>query len=166
VNLMLTDLKPLNDVATDEESLRYLFALLEFVRPRVIVEAGTYRGHFACGAARIVPGAHIHTFDPIDHGWPRTDPNITYHQRDFDFVPEPFDFAFVDSGPPFVEGTEWEHTMRWRHWKFACESILPGGIVVCHDTGTTDWQHATDIIAMSGLHLQAGRGLTIYQRKQ
>jgi hypothetical protein len=116
------------------------------------------------GAARLLPDSHVHTFDPIDHGWNKgLVPNVTFYQRDFDTIPAPFDFAFVDSGPPFPDF--WDHDVRWRHWQFACEHIQPGGIVACHDTNATDWRHATDIIAQ-GFRLTGGRGLVIWRKPE
>jgi hypothetical protein len=41
------------------------------------------------------------------------------------------DFAFIDSGPPFVQ--EWEHTVRWRHYNAVKPFMAPGGLVISHD---------------------------------
>lgn len=158
---LFAGLGPLDGTATDSASLRTLLALVDFVRPRVILEVGTYRAHFAVPVARALPQARVHTFDPIDFGWDKSlAPNITFHQRDFDAAPEPFEFAFVDSGPPAITPDD---DIRWRHWQLACALVEPGGLVVCHDTLTTDWNHASDIIAQ-GVTLRGGRGLTLWSK--
>ena len=162
---LLNGLPPLDDTATDRKSLAFLFALLSYMRPSVILEAGTYQGHFAVGAGRVLPESRIHTFDPTDYGWnQRLAPNVRFHQQDFNYIPEPFTFAFIDSGPPFPD--EPELTIRSRHWRFACDNITPGGIVACHDTNATDWCGVSTIFEESHIRLTGGRGLTLWQASE
>jgi len=162
MNGLFAGLPPLDAIATDVQSLSVLFSLVAHTCPSSIIEAGTYQGHFAVGAARLLPETHIHTFDPTDFGWNKSlMPNVTFHQQDFDYIPEPCDFMFIDSGPPFER--EFEHDVRLRHWRFARAHIMPGGIIACHDTNTTDWTGAFTIIKESDIRLRGGRGLTLWQ---
>lgn len=157
-------LEPLDSCATDAASLGILFALIEYMKPRVVVEAGTYRGHFAVGAARILRGSRVFTADIVRHETLPTLPNLVSFRGDFvqmlDAEVQEFDFAFVDSGPP--PGSD--PSIRLQHWRAAQARIDVGGIVVCHDTNALDWHGAEEIIE-SGVRLVGGRGLTIWQRK-
>lgn len=149
--------------ATEVETLNLLFDLLWVFRPRVIIEAGTYQGHFTVGAARLLPESRIYTFDPVLHGkWPDEHENIIFCKHDFNYIPEPFQFAFIDSGPPF--SGPWEDGVRWRHWQLACANIDPMGVVACHDTNHTDWEGRDAIVAQSQIRWTEGQGLAAWQR--
>ena len=167
---LFAGLPTLDSTATDEASFQFLFGLLQKHRPQSIIEAGTYQGHFAVGAARLLPHTFVITFDPIDHGWTKNlVPNMQFLRHDFNFIPTAFDFAFIDSGPPFPgsptpQQPAWEHDIRWRHWRLACDAVLPGGFVACHDTNATDWQHAKEIRAQCQMHFAGGRGVSVWEK--
>jgi len=168
---LIAGLPPLdNGTATDVASLIVLCTLVEYLRPTHIVEAGTYKGHFAVGAARVSPASRVDTWDTVDWGWDKAlAPNVEFHLGDFD-PPHGFDFAFVDSGPPFLRHTGDsplltydENAVRIRHWRLACERVAPGGLVICHDTNATDWIGATEIVEQ-GTPLRGGLGLTLWSK--
>ncbi|NIW93484.1 MAG: hypothetical protein GWN20_11520, partial [Phycisphaerae bacterium] len=119
--VLLAGLEPLDITATDVESLLQLYNLLFYTSPYVIVEAGTYKGHFSVAAARLLPKCHVFTAD-IDRFCELPDlPNLTFYHGDFADMMEEFnithDFAFIDSGPATVEGFKNPNHVRLKHWK-------------------------------------------------
>jgi predicted O-methyltransferase YrrM len=157
-------LKPFDSHATDYETLGFLFALLEYVKPRVIVEAGTYRGHFAVGAARVLPDSLVFTSDIKCHETLPEPPNLAAFLGDFEAMLDaidvaPFDFAFIDSGPP----PGGESGVRLRHWRIAKERAAPGAILVCHDMNALGWTGGPEIAA-EGILMPGGRGITIWRK--
>ena len=156
--------------ATEIETLAFLGEFLRYMQPELIVEAGTWRGHFASLAAQMCPESEIHTAD-VKH-WDDDKPqhpNLHYHICDFEEMlpklPKSVDFAFIDSGPVDFENIkEHEHFIRFRHWR-ACKKYLSrGGYMACHDMINDDWAGADVIKEESGLYLPAGRGLCIWQK--
>ena len=158
---------PLDNLATDLETLRVLAALVAYQQPKVIAEAGTYQGHFAILASKASPESQVHTADPIDYGWQQDrPPTVIFHLQDFSEMlaglpKQSINFAFIDSGPPFVE--EWENCVRYRHYQDVMPYMAPGGLIVSHDMNSTDWHGADKIIEQSSLRLIGGRGITIQQ---
>lgn len=165
--MSLIVLPPLDDLATDVETLTFLFCLLEYQCPSLVVEAGTWRGHFSLMAAYLLPSSTVWTADTVDNAAEGPD-NFKFFLGDFEKMlerlePKSIGFAFIDSGPPF-EG-DWEDTIRWRHYQAVKPYMSPGGLIVSHDMNNCDWQHADDIIAEANIRLKGGRGITIYQVK-
>ena len=158
---------PLDNLATDLETLRFLANLVAYQQPKVTVEAGTYKGHFAVLAGRVVPQSKIHTADTSDYGWQEfKPPNVIFYLQDFSEMlvglpKQSIDFAFIDSGPPFAQ--EWENHVRYRHYQDVMPYMAPGGLIVSHDMNSTDWHGAGKIIKQSSLRLTGGRGITIQQ---
>lgn len=158
---LLDGLPALDQTATDTESLLMLFALLEYEQPERVVEAGTYQGHFAVAAARMLPETHVLTFDITEH-WQMPDmDNLEFVQGDFgEGCPVGFDFAFIDSGPPpYGENPD----VRWRHWNIAKDLAAPGALLVCHDTNDLRWTGGPEIAAECML-LTGGRGLGLWRK--
>jgi len=155
---------PLDDTATDKETLLVLYHLLNYLRPKVVVEAGTWLGHFSVVASEILPDSKIYTADTFEAGVVGP-PNMQFYHGDFEAmlqtISEPIDFAFIDSGPPFVQ--EWEHDVRWRHYSAVKPYMAKGGLIVSHDMNSRDWNYAEEILAESSLYLPGGRGITIKQ---
>jgi predicted O-methyltransferase YrrM len=150
-------------MTTEPETLALLFELLGYLKPAVIVEAGTWRGDFAIGAARRCPESRVFTADVIRGAPDPGLPNLTFFHGDFDAMLETvgaFDFAFIDSGP-----AEAEQSLRWRHWSSAQYKVRPGGIVACHDVIHTDWVGGPEIAATSSLLLAGGKGLALWQKR-
>jgi predicted O-methyltransferase YrrM len=171
-------LPPLDDEATDLDSLKFLAALMRFEKPKVIVEAGTYRGHgalfMAMGLRSVGTDGHIWTADPIDQGVAAyisrngLDGTITYRNQPFDEmlpdVPTPIDFAFIDASDRRPGG---DLLMRLHHLNLVMPKMRRGGLVVVHDTGAKlgDWHGLETILQMGGVNLRGPRGLTLIQVK-
>lgn len=166
---LLAGLEPLDTVATDKESLNFLFGLLNYIKPKVIVEAGTYKGHFAVGAARLLPDSHIYTADINVHADLPELPNLTFYRGDFvDMLNEyqlGFDFAFIDSGPPpnVFEDPD-IRTIRSQHWEVAKKLAHVYGLLVCHDMVQNSW-HGGIEIAGESVRLWGGCGLSLWEKK-
>ena len=165
-NYLLDGLEPLNNIATDQESLNFLFGLLNYIKPKVIVEAGTYKGHFAVGAARMLPESRIYTADIDVHTTLPELPNLTFYQGDFvDMLNEyrlGFDFAFIDSGPP--PGGDKTKTIRMTHWEAAKRLCHVRGILACHDMAANNWHGGPEITGES-VRLLGGRGISLWEKK-
>jgi predicted O-methyltransferase YrrM len=173
-NLWDVPFPPLDLTATDVGSLVLLGSLCFYTEARIIVEAGTYRGHAAIlmarAAIRCRSDYQLYTADP--YNWGQVEaiaatgiPGISVFLEDFEEtlarVTEPIDFAFIDSGP--AGGQPVPSDIRWTHYNAVKPKMRPGGLVVVHDTLATDWSHRNDIAAEATIVLPFGRGLTIYQ---
>jgi predicted O-methyltransferase YrrM len=164
---LMAGLPELDSTATDWESLTLLYGLALYLRPKVIVEAGTYQGHFAVVVARLLPECAVWTADPQSRLGEGAEPNLHFVRADFDamLADQPdlrgqVDFAFIDSGPPWAAE---EPEMRWRHWTSCKAFMRSGGIMACHDTNAaTTWPRGTDI-ARESLRLNGGRGVCLWQ---
>ena len=156
---------------TEGETLDFLYSLLRYTQPKVIVEAGTCRGNFVAVAHIACPKAAIYTADIFEHewicdvrGW------AVFFAGDFEemlkawFTGVEIDFAFIDSGPPPVlEPPQLEPGVRLRHYNAVLPYMKQGGIIATHDTGKTDWTGASTIIEGAGINLNCGRGLSLRQ---
>ena len=174
-------LAPCDGTAGDQDSLTFLGALIQMAQPRVVLEAGTYRGHFALLAGRLVQrwGGYVFTADPIEHNWIHLiaanalQDTVEFVQDDFVKVGErltaPADFAFIDSGPPFLGGPGptdpgWDHGVRFRHYELAKQWVRPGGLVLVDDVNATDWQGSLRIREEATLLFPGGRGLSLWRK--
>ena len=161
------NMPPLDGTATDLETLGMLTALAKYQRPSLIVESGTYMGHFSILAGLTLPHAVIHTADTTYYGWRKYKPdNVNFHLQDFSEMlvslpKQSIHFAFIDSGPPFAQA--WEDHVRYRHYQDVMPYMAPGGLVVSHDMNSTDWFGADKIIEQASVRLTGGRGITIQQ---
>jgi predicted O-methyltransferase YrrM len=162
---LFVELEAFDQTGTERETIVFLLHMLDYLRPKTIIEAGTYKGHFAVPAARLAKewGGIIHTWDPTIYAadLPQVR-NMVFYQEDYNLetLPAQADFAFVDSGPP---QPEFEAGMRWRHYQHTLEHMAPGGIVVTHDMNSLAWTGGPEIYADADLILKAGRGIAIKQ---
>jgi predicted O-methyltransferase YrrM len=150
-------------MTTEPETLALLFELIGYIKPAVIVEAGTWRGDFAIVAAWRCPESRVYTADVIQAAPDPGLPNLTFYHGDFGAMLKtvgPFDFAFIDSGPD-----EHEPGLRWRHWSHALLKVRPGGFVACHDVIHTDWVGGPEIAGTASLVLAGGKGLALWQKR-
>jgi predicted O-methyltransferase YrrM len=146
--------------------------LIAFQEPKVVVEAGTFRGHFAFAAANIlrqIESGMVYTADPVDGTSElltqpmaqRLLPYLHVHRGDFlDMladVPDPIDFAYIDAS-----SKENPH-MRWEHARAVHARMRPGGLILVDDT-EGEWGDATRFRQWGDLHLKGHRGLTIIQK--
>ena len=162
--MAVTLVYPEDDVGTERETLELLALLVAANAPGLIVEAGTYKGHFAENAIEACPRTTVFTADTIDHGYRPSDEWIYDYRGDFEAMLEELDinsidFAFIDSGPPFAEG--FEKGIRKRHYDAVKARMTPGGLICVHDTNKTDWFGAEEIIANATFRMKGGRGLTV-----
>ena len=165
-------LPPLDSTATDKETLNFLAGLLQYTQPKLIVEAGTWKGHFSVKAAEMLPKCRVFTSDTANHfpDWEKLPDNLFFFKTDFEemlsiCVGDKFDFidfAFIDSGPPFVQ--DFEAGIRLRHYEAVKPYMNKGGLIVSHDMNKTDWHGADKIIQEADLRLTGGRGITIWQK--
>jgi predicted O-methyltransferase YrrM len=154
-------LPPGDGSSTDHPSLLVLGTLAFYVKPKLIVEAGTYRGHFPLLMHYLCPTAIIWTADPAVKFTPEA-PEIHMYAGDFMAMMEKHvakgsvDFAFIDSGP------ETNPANRIHHYEGVKPYMRSGGLVVTHDTNNTGWPGGPTIVA-EGIRLQGERGLTLWQ---
>jgi len=164
----MTTLPPLDSTATDEETLQFLLRTIVYFQPKVVAEAGTWKGHFSAAIANCCPEIQVYTADIFDHKIPEF-PNLHFWLGDFENmlgeVPGEIDFAYMDSGPPFFEGDEPETDIRWRHYQAVKSRMSKGGLIINHDMNDLTWDHAVEILAESDLYLPGGRGITIKQMR-
>ena len=154
----------LDETATDADSLYFLFSLAVFCKPKLIVEAGTWKGHFGFTMGNLLPETKVYTADPLDFNRGSPD-NTIYFQGDFCDMLEQLDLkdidmAYIDSGPPY--SGDWDYDVRWRHYQAVIPRMAPGGLIASHDMNTK-WKNSEKIHEVASIYLTAGRGLTIQQ---
>ena len=175
---MTLQLPPWAPEATEPAICELLAALVSVRQPRVIVEAGTYRGHSAllmADACRRTGAGHVTTFDPVDHGlrayiernelgdW------LTYVQGPYE-IPNRVEFAFIDASARDPDGLM-NAALRWQHFEATRQRMAPGGIICAHDTlwPSEPWYDHEGgdsmhrIRAASQLNIDCMRGLSIFQ---
>lgn len=167
---LLADMPPLDQDATDVESLVLLLTVIHHARPATIVEAGTYLGHFAVAAARLMPESQIWTADKIRPDLPDL-PNLHFVEGDFEhdllrpnFTSDTIGFAYIDSGSR-RDNLNYESAVRRRHWLAARPYICPGGMMAIHDINTTDWHGGLDTIAECAFRSHGGSGVGFWQAR-
>lgn len=162
------------DSASDQ-TLQTLASILQGFQPKIVVEAGTYKGSFALTAARICPDAMVYTADMIDYNWRDlmrrnniTADQLVFVRGDFEEIAHRYpalvgavDFAFIDSGWPMLEH---EPGMRWRHYRAAQQWLRPGGIIAVDDVAATDWEGAEAIVAEATTYITTDRGLSLWRK--
>ena len=156
---------------TETETLHFLYGLLKYMQPKVIVEAGTCRGDFTVLARHACPEAEIYTADIFKHKWIADLENLAmFFLGDFakmlqeQLTDREIDFAFIDSGPPpTLLPPQLEVGVRSRHYYAVKPYMRVGGIIAVHDTEKTDWSGAFSIIEDADIRLNRGRGLSLRQ---
>jgi predicted O-methyltransferase YrrM len=162
--------------ATAPEQCELLRALIRCHKPRVVVEAGTYKGHGAIAIAEALwrNGAtgHIWTADPYDFGQPATlapYPNVTFYREDFLTMLTRLDsvnFAYIDASEWGPNGRD--ASLRVRHFEAVLPKLEPGGLVCVDDTLADDWNDGEGgksvlRIREKCFNLRFLRGLSVYQ---
>lgn len=161
--------------ATDFATLEVLRSLVMLEQPKLIVEAGTYRGHGAIWMASAQEAGLLLTADVEDRDVvaafeaAEVADRIEFHHCDFLQMLEDVvqvDFAFIDATDHSrPDGAD----LRWQHFQAVGEKLTPGGIICVHDTAADDWRDGQggksvlDIRRACQLNLTAGRGLSIYK---
>lgn len=161
--------------ASDQRNIALLMALVLFQQPRVIVEAGTYKGHTAlhlAGTLRAnkLPG-HIWTADTEDRGQfsaieaAGLSGYVSVWLGGFDgmlpLVPKPIDLAYIDAS--HVD----DPYMRLRHISMVYDNLAVGGLIVVDDVNARigDWSGVEAIRNMAHLYLDGARGLAVFQKR-
>ena len=163
--------------------LQYLLWISGF--PVTVVEAGTFKGDFAIGAADVMKqlerGGKVFTADPMDYGVEARfkkegfEDYIEYWKGDFGEMLVKrklwdIDLAFIDSGPieDIMEDRELfmkERGIRFKHYQAVLPRMASGGLVVVDDMTNIGWSDSEKILEDADLFLKGGRGLTIKQVK-
>lgn len=113
---------------------RFLSLLSHLVRPKVIVEIGTYTGYSAlCLAEGLAPGGMVHTIDIDPHLPPFVakhiaaagfQDRITTHQcpalEVIPTLPAPFDLVFIDADKPNYPN----------YFEAVVDRVRPGGLII------------------------------------
>lgn len=164
-----------DEMASDSASVDLACMLAAFIKPKVVVEAGTYIGHMALALANIVrqvePAGKVYTADVQDQGLAQRlegegqflAPYIHFHLGDFldmlKDVPGLIDLAYIDAS-----SAEDPH-LRMKHFWAVENRMREGGLILVDDTESKDWPDAKKFRDLSDIHLTQARGLSIFQRK-
>lgn len=138
------------------EFLNVLHALIQWEKPKIVVEAGTYKGHFARVVADACPEAKIWTADPHDYGFQGTT-NIIALRGDFttmltDFIaPGTVDLAYIDSGPTSEMTTA--EDVRWMHFAAVGRYMRKGGLIIVDDTQPSGFWTNVNMIRKVGVQI-------------
>ena len=162
--------------ASDPAQCELLAALVRCAKPRIVVEAGTYKGHGALAIARALhvngPTGHLWTADPYEFGQRDTLaglPNVSFCNEDFltmlDRLAE-VDFAYIDASEWGPNGRD--ASLRVRHFEAVLPKLAPGGLICVDDTKADDWndgEGGKSVLRIRERCFNFGflRGLSIYQ---
>jgi predicted O-methyltransferase YrrM len=165
-----------DDMASAPASVDFVSMLVNFIKPEVVVEAGTYKGHLTLAIAQILwvnKRGMIYSADLHDGGvnqWldgtgAHLRPYLHLHVGDYldmlKDVPGEIDLAYIDASDPK------DSRLRLTHAERTFDRLRPGGLLLADDTESKDWQEAElfrDWAKCTGIHLSQHRGLTIIQR--
>lgn len=152
-----------------------LSGLIAALQPKVVVEAGTYRGHGTLAIAHTlhtIRNGHLWTADPFDHGvadllqQAGLAERATYVKDSYEnllgkqFQSRNIDFAFIDASGSTEDGV-----MRMRHLLMTLDRLAMGGVIVMDDIAATDWPFVNVIRSLSQLYFPGMRGVAIYQKR-
>lgn len=178
---------PFDGEATEVDTIQFLATLVYYNKPHVIVESGTYMGHFALFCLAACPNTIIFTADPRQYHEMTVremaeanglDPSrIIEYRGTFqamlaeyqDSLYGNIEFAFVDSGPVVDERNaycmeEVSNRLRFDDYHAVKPYMSYNGIVAVHDMNQCGWPGHQEIWD-EGVHLLGGRGITLWQRR-
>ena len=168
-------LPPLDGHAAEDATLHLLHGLVLLLRPALIVEAGTYKGHAACVMGKALRDSQtdgeVWTADVTDHGAQecvtRNGLGRWVHCYHGDFgdmlatlAGRTWRLAFIDSGPTFE--VEAPQNIRTTHAQAAYDGLGPEGMMVIDDVwgewiGVETWR-------ARGFVIPGGRGVALVGR--
>ena len=170
-------LPALDSTAVDEAVLHVLYGLTAFLKPALVVEAGTYQGHSACIMGGALRGfdvdGEVWSADPVDFGAQAiVEQNdlggiVKLYRGDFSemlkthLCHRQIRLAFIDSGPANGQ-TGTDPGMRFKHLEAVMPMMADGGLIVVDDT-KGDWERVKDVRDMATLNIMTRRGLSIIQ---
>ena len=173
------DLGANDGYACEPDTLHLLYALVRYLKPALIVEAGTYRGASACVMAQALKDSQtdgvVWTADVEDHGALETvernklQDYISLYRGDFvEMLAGPLAsqrcrFAFVDSGSS--GGGEVLNTATRIAHCHAVFPILKAGGILAVDDAAGQWDGVQELRDQASLYLPNGRGLILVQRR-
>ena len=176
------NLPGLDSASAESGALHILYGLVLYLRPALIVEAGTYRGHASCvmGGALRDGGIDGEVWTADVEGYDATETvernGLVDHVRLFhgdfvDMLDGPLGsrrprIAFIDSGAVYAEDGQMlpcEPGLRIRHVRAALRAVAPRGLVVVDDA-SGQWDGVEGLRGQASLYLSQGRGLAIVQR--
>jgi caffeoyl-CoA O-methyltransferase len=159
--------------ASHPEVWGFLSQMVNATGARVIVEAGTYRGHgcFAMAEALLCTGqeGHIWSADIVDH---HVDDALRvvglseyvslaigkFDEMVEEQIAEPIDLAFVDASDPN------NSMLRVDYVDFLYPRMRKGGLIVVDDCGDVEgWPSAQILRDTCNLYLPLGRGTCVFQ---
>lgn len=169
----------------DEATLVMLYAMVRYIRPALVIEAGTYRGAAACTTALAMKDggidgeiwtADVKGYDAEDiirsNGMQDI---VNLYRGDFvDMLNGPLlgrkaRFAFIDSGKTVqLHGEEEDagtpSNIRMTHLQAALKTLQIGGVVAVDDA-SGEWDHVDWVRANAGVYIPNHRGLALFTRK-
>lgn len=163
----------IDTTASHPETWAFLAEMVNSTKAKVIVEAGTYRGHalFAMAEALSVSEqeGHIWSADLVDYHVMDAlvsvglDSYVTLGIGDFQEmmiqeVKEPIDLAFVDASDPL------NALLRMETVQFLKPRMRKGGLIIVDDCAdTVGFPQAIALQEASDLYLPLGRGTCVFQ---
>ena len=171
---------PMHADASNDQFLHWLVQYISWAQPSVVVEAGTFMGHFAlvCGrSAQLLDiPLHVWTCDVSDFGAAERATQygltslVTIKTQDFaamleeDIGLHSVDLAYIDSGP--TDGVTTEPDLRWRHFNAVMPHMRKGGIILVDDTQrSANWAHKDELRAMGVTIGTPARSITMIEAK-
>lgn len=163
----------LDDMASHPATWDVLASFVAALRPKVIVEAGTYRGHAALAMAEALHieriDGHIYTADVADFAVPEvvgiaglTD-YVSFTHGSFEAmlasIVQPVHLAFLDASNPD------NARQRLDHLDAVWPMLVPNGVVIVDDATSDAWQYAKELRDRADLYLPVGMGLAIFQKR-
>jgi predicted O-methyltransferase YrrM len=166
-------LERVDSTASHPDMWDFLASLVLATNAKVIVEAGTYKGHATFAMAESLALAKregmIYTADVVDHdigevlqeaGLSRF---VQFYEMRFEEmlkdIDEPIDLAFVDA-------SETENArLRLDYVELLIPKLSPNGVIVVDDSTDDEWPGAKALRDACCLYLPVGRGITLFQTR-
>lgn len=165
--------------SADEETLMLLYGLVRYLKPALIVEAGTYKGHAALTMGLAlrdggIDGA-VWTADVKDYGAVQgvlqndLQDYVQCYLGDFTAMlngplkDRTFRFAFIDSGLVADHSDKVAPDIRSLHASVAYDLLAAGGVMVVDDMAS-EWTGVDEIRKRATMTLKTGRGMVLVQR--
>jgi predicted O-methyltransferase YrrM len=163
--------------SADPETLHLLYGLVRYMRPSLVVEAGTYQGHATCAMAGAMRDAEIEgevwSADIEDYGAAKAvtenglDEWVRLCHGDFgemlsgSLARRKWRLAFVDSGLVVGKDVTVPSNVRATHAMLAFNGLATRGLMMVDDAAG-EWD-GVESLRGNGIYLPTGRGLILVQ---